>query len=55
VACRGRTPAANDGSVSATADRFQKLPDEAGFSDFTFNKTEAISWDTPEKRISELK
>jgi hypothetical protein len=41
-----------DGTVSAAVDRVQRLRDEAKFSYFTFNKTEATSWDTFEKLIS---
>jgi hypothetical protein len=44
-----------DGTVSAALDRVQILRDEAKFSYFTFNKTEATSWDTFEKLISALK
>jgi probable F420-dependent oxidoreductase len=44
-----------DGTVSAAVDRVQRLRDEAKFSYFTFNKTDATSWDTFEKLISALK
>jgi hypothetical protein len=44
-----------DGTVSADVDGVQRLRDEAKFSYFTFNKTEATSWDTFENLISALK
>ena len=44
-----------DGSVTAGAERIQRLHDGLGISYFTFNKTPATSWETFEELVAALR